>query len=987
MMERSRPSELLRSTHFRADLHTVKMPVSCAAYGCTERRNKSNKDVSFHRFPSEKDRPLIRDQWIKAMHREEILENGKRVPWTPTDNHRLCSNHFTQNDYIIHSETQRTLKETAVPSIFPAFPSYMQKKPSLRRKLVRESSENSEDKSITVYPTISQLTTPTFAELRTVSPVPSHSKEEYGPHLASSVPKCAYVSSTKRKCEDCDQGTKKMKYEVKKIQKLEKRNKKLEMEVRKLRARDKRQKNRIKTMKGLLQSLKKEQKLSQDACSLMMHNFSGMSYQLFENELKNSSKDPKGRKYSEDLKRFALTLQYYSPAAYSHLRKTLALPHPSSIRAWSSTVECEPGFHSEVIRWLGGEVQQQKILPECCLMLDAMAIRKETVWDPVKNEFVGCVHYGTATPEDTDTLATEALVFMAVGLSGKWKHPVGYVLVDKMPGGVQAQLIKDCIVHLTKAGLSVKSVVFDGNFANQETARRLGGKISAANMVPSFKNPHNNTDDIYIILDVCHMIKLMRNALAHEKVFRVDKEDGSHEFIRWEYIEKLHQVQQNEVLLLANKLKKKHVEWDKHKMNVRVAAQTFSTSVADALDFLRLDIKHPEFKDSAATSHFIRQVDKLFDILNSKNPLMKGSKSPLTSFNIDDKEEEVTEITTYLLKIKHGVTGNLMRAGRRKTAFLGFYLSSLSILAVAKDLLRRTEKPYKYVLAYKFSQDHLELFFNKIRQRGGWNNNPNVQQFKWILRKILLKNSINATSTGNCEVEDQETHESVFDISWPKRKEIPPVPDHNLDIVDIDTVLQAIEGQTEITNNCLFYISGFVVRKLLERITCEFCRGALLLSPEDPTGKDVDLLDYLPSQALLTKRKQKGGLIYPSLGVLRIIKTTEFFFRQRVITYTSPFAKGPSGITFERRLGLLMEMDVMSTLHDRQELFPTIRSHLFDHEIFAEADHFSKLIRDLAKTYIGIRVKTYGRQYTVSRRSDMSTNRHLLTKQILFSNL
>ena len=42
--------------------------------------------------------------------------------------------------------------------------------------------------------------------------------------------------------------------------------------------------------------------------------------------------------------------------------------------------------------------------------------------------------------------------------------------------------------------------------------------------------------------------------------------------------------------------------WEKHKMNVKVAAQTLSASVADALDFLHDEIAHPGFTESEATS-------------------------------------------------------------------------------------------------------------------------------------------------------------------------------------------------------------------------------------------------------------------------------------------------------------------------------------------------------------------------------------------------
>ena len=56
--------------------------------------------------------------------------------------------------------------------------------------------------------------------------------------------------------------------------------------------------------------------------------------------------------------------------------------------------------------------------------------------------------------------------------------------------------------------------------------------------------------------------------------------------INWHYIEALNDIQENLGFSLANKLKKKHVLWTKHKMNVSLTAQTLSSSVATAIDFL-----------------------------------------------------------------------------------------------------------------------------------------------------------------------------------------------------------------------------------------------------------------------------------------------------------------------------------------------------------------------------------------------------------------
>ena len=54
-------------------------------------------------------------------------------------------------------------------------------------------------------------------------------------------------------------------------------------------------------------------------------------------------------------------------------------------------------------------------------------------------------------------------------------------------------------------------------------------------------------------------------------------------------------------------------------MKVNIAAQTFSSSVADALEFL-MKAGHPSFIDAEGTIVFIRTIDKLFDILDSRSP-------------------------------------------------------------------------------------------------------------------------------------------------------------------------------------------------------------------------------------------------------------------------------------------------------------------------------------------------------------------------------
>lgn len=129
------------------------------------------------------------------------------------------------------------------------------------------------------------------------------------------------------------------------------------------------------------------------------------------------------------MRKFASTIFLYSPKAYSYIRAHFHLPAVSTIRRWLSHYDCRPGYFRESLEFLSSQISKNPWLyGECSLMLDGMAIRKKIEWDSSTKRNVGYVDYG-AGPEG-DIEATEALVFMAVGLVGSWKLPIGYALIN-----------------------------------------------------------------------------------------------------------------------------------------------------------------------------------------------------------------------------------------------------------------------------------------------------------------------------------------------------------------------------------------------------------------------------------------------------------------------------------------------------------------------------------------------------------------------------
>ena len=102
----------------------------------------------------------------------------------------------------------------------------------------------------------------------------------------------------------------------------------------------------------------------------------------------------------------------------------------------------------------------------------------------------------------------------------------------------------------------------------------------------------------------------------------------------------------------------------------------------------------------------------------------------------------ILETCNYLLSLKD-LDMYPLSQHRRKKFIIGFVSLAKSILSIAEELVFRSGNPYKYLLIYKLSQDHLEMFISFVRARGGFNDSHNT------LRKILLHRAITSSDKAN----------------------------------------------------------------------------------------------------------------------------------------------------------------------------------------------------------------------------------------------
>ena len=329
---------------------------------------------------------------------------------------------------------------------------------------------------------------------------------------------------------------------------------------------------------------------------------------------------------------------------------------------------------------------------DCNLVCDGMSIKSSTIYNKTTGSFEGFVDFGCdIISDDENSVATEALVFMLVSLRKNWKYPIGYVLINKIDATNLHSLLSQALQYSVENNLKVYSITMDGTSTNLAAMKLFGCKLyDSGDVDGKFQFP-GYSHDMFFIPGACHMIKLARNALADLCVLTTNNQS-----IEWKYISMLHEIQIKEGLKFANKLSNRHIEFQKLKMKVSIAAQTLSSSVADALEFL-MKSGDSKFEKATATIEFIRVIDKLFDLLNSKNLLSNGFKKPLKKVDMNTWIGTIDSSIDYLRKLCN-VYGTPLCKHRRKTFVIGFATALSSVKKLALYLLCKNENPYSFVL-------------------------------------------------------------------------------------------------------------------------------------------------------------------------------------------------------------------------------------------------------------------------------------------------
>ncbi|KAE9523184.1 hypothetical protein AGLY_016417 [Aphis glycines] len=644
------------------------------------------------------------------------------------------------------------------------------------------------------------------------------------------------------------------------------KEKHLRNKIKILQQRLKRRDTKIKSLKdnkycSLIINIKKNIPSSDKVTMMLEEQFGGLPLALIVHERKAKTAKKKGTRYYTEMKEFAKTLYFYSPRAYKYVRTLFLLPHHSTIRSWISSMKCEPGEFSQNL---------------------------QLIWESDKGKYAGNVEIGFG---ESSELATEVLVIMIVSLTKQFKCPVGFFYVNKIDSSILSTLLSTAIMKLHEISIKVWNVTCDGASANVQCFKKLGCNFDINSLNTKFSI--QNSLEVYATFDACHMLKLARSALADKRLFQSDNGD-----IKWSYIYLLNTFQNDLGLKFANKLTAQHINYRNSVMKFKLAAQTLSSGVADAIDYL-CQKDESSFQNSEETVYFIRQIDRLFDILNSRIPFSKGYKSPIHPGNINTIKSVFSDTTNYLKTQKfNGIP--LILSGR-KMFLIGFIVTVMSTLEIAYKLLGRAQSPLKYILTYKMSQDHLELFFGCIRSRGGSNNNPNCIQ-------CIIKSD-------------------------------------NLDETEIDNYLDVLSSIELIgyTNEILDYIAGYIFKSICIKVVCPYCIDLSL--------KDDQTEHSYVKGTNFTSFVNRGKLKIVSLAVSNIIQELEKSF-QVVIVINKKLHNN-----VKQNIVMLTKTNILN----KSTLFFSPNSHPVNVDIGSPSHEYS-LFTALSQSFVNIRMRHYAKE-------------------------
>lgn len=144
--------------------------------------------------------------------------------------------------------------------------------------------------------------------------------------------------------------------------------------------------------------------------------------------------------------------------------------------------------------------------------------------------------------------------------------PIAFYFISSLRPDTQRILLLHALEALHERGIKVVCVTMDGHISNINMCTMLGCQLKLNQPLKTYFVHPSSGENVFVIMDPCHMLKLARNML--QAYSSIVSPPGT---VKWKYISELNDVQEHEGLHAANKIPRKHINFEGQKMKVSVA--------------------------------------------------------------------------------------------------------------------------------------------------------------------------------------------------------------------------------------------------------------------------------------------------------------------------------------------------------------------------------------------------------------------------------
>lgn len=825
----------------------VGMPSKCSAFGCRNgyKNHSTDSTISFHSFPLRN--PELLAKWVKV---------NPRKGFTPTKHSKMCSIHFTEDNFIKDSKDSnerrlksvkqlrnRYLKPEAVPSYFPNAPNYLssnQLKPrsttatsegriakEAERLQLLESSLNDSDELFNhSLIDIEEMVKVAIAPSGFFTQITNESLLVYSITLHNNIPqidRCITIlkdlNVTVSFLGDIVQPSQYVDIVPGNLSTL--------TQLLNLMARLKSLEETPVSVNGVFESAVQHLNKVKSLFECDTDEFRKSVFLI--EQLKLLQLGKYHRHYSPDVIILSYLLHSTSHAAYKLLLEQgiLCLPSITTLKKITRKVNEQSGLTNTAYLKLRYSKLEQ-LQRHCLLMIDEVYVSKRV-------EYSGGKVYGLT---DSCEVASTLLCFMIKSVAGGYKDIVSIYPISNLTSKQLLQCYQEVMSLLESVSFNVIAISVDNAAVN----RRFLIELCDGVLKSFYTNPKNN-QPIYLFFDPVHNLKNIYNNFQGRKIFKCPEypplvpNGFTANFFN---IVELHDYEASLSLRKAQKLSPKVLNpKSMERTSVKLAAAVFCESTRDAMDFYS---KH-EGKNWKSTAAFISVILKVWKILNVKSSTKGRNKRDIQQDPVRSSADwklqflrEFSELLTFWETNSD--------FGLSKETFLATRQTCLAIADCAAYLIDNLG--LSFILLGKLQSDNIESRFGWFRQLSGSNYFVSMRQ---VLESDTKIRAISLMKFSGLALADIDAALSSQECTSNKDDEI---------VQCISDQILLDQEPTASDANIIFYVAGAIARSCIRTVKCRSCEDILVM---DEISEPLYLDQYLEySSSTFLDEINRGGL-------------------------------------------------------------------------------------------------------------------------------